>query len=158
MMNAQVQSSPQTAGTARWYAVYTYPNAERKVRDLAEGMGIESFLPLRRVVVQWNDRQKTVEVPLFPNYVFVKTSLDNKFALLGIKELVRFIAFGDAPVALRDGEMEAVRKIAGGSPEIQHERCHYPQWQQVRAGSRQFAGTEGVIVRNTANKRLAVQI
>lgn len=54
-----------------WDMAYTFPKAERKAACKLREMGVTSFLPLHKVVKQWSDRKKKLELPLFPNYLFI---------------------------------------------------------------------------------------
>lgn len=54
-----------------WFVFYTKSRAEKKVRDLLERRGFKVFLPMQKVMRQWSDRKKKVEVPLFNSYIFV---------------------------------------------------------------------------------------
>jgi len=38
----------------KWYVVYTRPKSERKVASSITEMGIESYLPMHKVVRQWS--------------------------------------------------------------------------------------------------------
>ena len=55
-----------------WHVIYVRPKFERKVFATLLERGVESYLPLKKVVRQWRDRKKKMEVPVFPGYVFVK--------------------------------------------------------------------------------------
>ena len=142
----------------KWYAVYTYPNAEKKVQGKVKDMGVESFLPLRTVVRQWSDRKKKIEVPLFPGYVFVKTSLAHRFGLLTIKELVRFISFENQPMPIPDREIETVRKVVSRNVEVAQEPFHGQVGEKVQIKEGQFAGAVGVLVNRKGKNRLIIQL
>ena len=55
-----------------WYVLYVKSRHERKVDDLLKENQLESFLPLVKTVRKWSDRNKIIQMPLFPSYVFVK--------------------------------------------------------------------------------------
>lgn len=55
----------------QWFVFYTKSRQEKKVRDLLLKSGYEVFLPMHKVMRQWSDRKKKVEVPLFNSYIFV---------------------------------------------------------------------------------------
>ena len=54
-----------------WFVFYTKSRQEKKVQELLTRRGYEVFLPLEKVMRQWSDRKRTVEVPLFNSYIFV---------------------------------------------------------------------------------------
>lgn len=142
----------------KWYAVYTYPNAERKVCSKAKQMGVEAFLPLQTVARQWSDRKKLIDVPLFPGYVFVKTSQVQRFSLLRIKELVRFVSFGDQPVAIPDEEIETVKKVVVSNAALSPEPFECQLGEKVTIKEGQFAGAVGVLVNRKGKNRLVIQL
>ena len=153
-MNTKTQSAPE------WYAVYTYPNVEKKVHEKITEMGVETYLPLQKVVKQWSDRKKSVSLPLFPNYVFVKTTPQRRFDLFRIKGLVRFVAFEGKPVSIPEQEIEMIRKMVGQvGVAFTSSSTTGRVGERVKIIQGQFAGTEGLIVRETGRKsRLVVQI
>ena len=144
----------------QWYATYTYPNAERKVCTKIAEMGVETYLPLQKVIRQWSDRKKQLELPLFPNYVFVKTTLQKRFDLLRIKELVRFVAFEGQPVSIPEKEIDLIKEIVKqGSIGLSLEPFKGSPGQLVKITRGQLAGTEGVIVQEKSGKsRFAIHV
>lgn len=54
-----------------WYVLYTFPRAEKQVKERLEREGIDCWLPLHRSPRVWSDRVKLVDVPLFNSYIFV---------------------------------------------------------------------------------------
>jgi len=50
--------------TPQWFAVYTAPRAEKKVRERFQQSGIEHYLPVQMVTRKWHDRLKKVEQPV----------------------------------------------------------------------------------------------
>ena len=58
-----------------WYVVQTRYRFESKIAAQLQGKGIETFLPLLNETHRWSDRQKTISLPLFSGYVFVRLHL-----------------------------------------------------------------------------------
>jgi transcription antitermination factor NusG len=61
-----------TPDIEHWYAVNTRARHERVVAHRLRELGVTNFLPLVTEVHRWSDRRKSVELPLFGCYVFVK--------------------------------------------------------------------------------------
>lgn len=139
-----------------WYAVYTYPKAEKKVYEKICQMNVEAFLPLHKVVRQWSDRRKKMEVPLFPNYVFVKTTLNLQFELCRIKELVRFITFEKKPLCIPEDVISSIRKISLGDVEVVDQPLDYKLGQLVEVVHGQFVGVCGYLINIKGNSRLVI--
>ena len=71
----------------KWYAVYTCVRHEKRVAEQMEQRQLPSFLPLYRALHRWKDRQKEVELALFPGYVFVHLALRDRLRVLATKNL-----------------------------------------------------------------------
>src|SRR5664279_354237 len=67
-----------------WFAVYTTPRHEKHVSDMLAERHVETFLPLYRTNRQWKkSRPVSLELPLFPSYVFVRIERGARGAVLG---------------------------------------------------------------------------
>jgi transcription antitermination factor NusG len=91
-----------------WRVVYTYPQQEKKIFNKLLALGMNAYLPLRKIVKQWSDRKKQLEVPLFPNYLFVKVPDIYRFRVLAIPGVTRFISFDGRLAAVSDKEMKMI--------------------------------------------------
>lgn len=98
-------------GTNRWFAVYTKSRHEKKVNWLLAEKDVETFLPLREVLVRWKDRNKKVPVPLFPGYLFVRIDPMERLGVLSTKGVVCILGNGGAPVPVPLQEIESTRKL-----------------------------------------------
>jgi transcription antitermination factor NusG len=141
----------------KWHVVYTRPKSERKVAAKIADMGIESYLPMYKVVRQWSDRKKRLIVPLFPNYVFVKVNTLCRGYLFSIKELVRFVSIEQKPVVVRENEITTIQRILCEDVEVLPEE-YFQEGMRVRIGQGQFAGLEGVIAKRCSKTRLIIKI
>ena len=104
------QEELQTA-VLNWYALYTRPRFEKKVDEELRSKGIETYLPLRKVLRQWSDRKKWVEEPLFRSYVFVHIRPTERIRSLRVNGVVRMVGFGGKPSIIPDDQIEAVRRF-----------------------------------------------
>jgi transcription antitermination factor NusG len=94
---------PLTSKTVlQWYVAYVFPKAEKKVQGRLQKMGIESYLPMHKVIRHRSDRMKTLIVPLFPNYLFVHTFDSLRIESFGIKEIVRYVSFNGKVAVVND--------------------------------------------------------
>ena len=66
------------AETPRWFALHTRARHEKTVEHRLREEGMETFLPTVKEVHRWSDRKKTVEIPLFSCYVFVRCDLSTE--------------------------------------------------------------------------------
>lgn len=95
----------------QWYVFYTKSRQEKKVRDLLLKNGYDVFLPLQKVVRQWSDRKKKVEVPLFSSYIFVNDAAHRIPSILQVPGIAWSIKHNGKPAFLRDDEHELIQKF-----------------------------------------------
>ncbi len=93
----------------RWYVAYTKARHEKKVAAHLEMKQVEVFLPLYKTTHIWNKRRAVLHLPLFPGYVFVRTSLQDRLRVLEAPSLIQLVGSGGTPIALPDAEVEQLR-------------------------------------------------
>jgi transcription antitermination factor NusG len=107
-------SEPLTVEKCSWYAVYTRSRHEKVVNHALGERGVESFLPLRRVLSRWKDRRKWVGKPLFPGYLFVRAGQEQLFRVAMTYGVAYVLGNGVEPVPVPDEQVEAVRRLVAG--------------------------------------------
>jgi len=148
-MNAYLQSY--------WYAVYTCANHEKHVAAELHARTVEHFLPLYRSVRRWKDRRVTLDLPLFPGYVFVRLALRDRLRVVQIPSVVRLVGFGGLPTALPDTEMDIMR--SGLSQSLRAEPHPFlTVGRRVRISGGPFARLEGVLKRKKSILRVVVSL
>ena len=140
-----------------WYAVYTCANHEKRVAAELGVREVEHFLPLYSCVRRWKDRRVSLEMPLFPGYVFVRLALQERLRVLQIPSVVRLVGFNGLPAALPDGEMEILRAGLGQSLRAEP-HPFLTVGRRVRITGGPFAGLEGVLKRKKSNLRVVVSL
>lgn len=124
----------------KWLALYTRPRWEKKVHQLLEAKGIQSYCPLNKVRRQWSDRVKTVEEPLFKSYVFVRVSEGERTAVRLTNGAINFIYWNGKPAQVRDREIEAIRRFLDEHEEVELEPLALKPDQKVIIQSGTFMG------------------
>jgi transcription antitermination factor NusG len=141
----------------RWYAAYTCANHEKRVASEIQARDVEHFLPVYGSVRRWKDRRVTLELPLFPGYVFVRLALCDRLRVLQIPSVVRLVGFNAQPAALPDEEIEILRS---GLSRSLHAEPHpfLTVGRRVRITGGPFAGLEGILKRKKGNLRVIVSL
>jgi transcription termination/antitermination protein NusG len=142
-----------------WYAVVSHSRHEKLVATALTNTGITAFLPLVTEMHHWSDRQKLVEVPLFPGYVFVQipNSQEAQLPVLKTSGVVQFVRNRCGAAAITDKEISDVRAVLD-----QKLVCSpYPFLQlgrrvRIRGGS--LDGVEGVLVGRNSDSKLVISI
>jgi transcriptional antiterminator NusG len=142
-----------------WYAVHTSPRHEKKVAGELLRKGIETFLPLYPEAHQWSDREQIVDVPLFPQYVFVRISVDSneRVGVLRTSGVISFVCARGFGVAIPEVQIAGVRSV------IEHRLCANPcsfldvgKRVRVRGGS--LDGVEGILLGLKGDETLVISV
>jgi transcription antitermination factor NusG len=165
-MSASNQSwmSPNTAPVAgsdveSWYAVHTRARHERVVAQRLREQGVTTFLPLVTEVHRWSDRRKSVEVPLFGCYVFVKLAPtgEDRLRVLRIDGVFKFVGARGLGTPIAEAQIEAVRTLIGQQvPWSAHPFLQIGQRVRVRGGA--LDGVEGIFLARNDDNTLVVSI
>ena len=100
---------PVRAGESAWFALAVKPRHEKAVARNLDRKGLETFLPLYSSRRRWSDRMKTVQLSLFPGYVFCRFGQERRLDVLNLPSVISIVGFGNAAVPVPDAEIEAVR-------------------------------------------------
>lgn len=142
-----------------WYAIYTKPNAEKKIVSFLNEQGIECYLPLKKSLRKWSDRKKWIEEPFFTCYTFVKVSYVEFFKVLEIPGTVRYVSFGKQPQTIPDNQIENIKILVE-----QQERETFLSYENIEQGKNvevlcgPFKGMQGEIVKIQGNYRIVIRI
>src|SRR6266404_5769113 len=147
----------QAMSQARWYAAYTCANHEKRVAAELGTRDVEHFLPLYNSVRWWKDRRVTLDLPLFPGYVFARLALRDRMRVVQIPSVVRLVGFGGVAAALPETEMEIVR--AGLSRGLRAEPHPFlTVGRRARITGGPFAGLEGILKQKRSGLRVVVSL
>jgi transcription antitermination factor NusG len=147
------------AGVENWYAVHTRARHERVVTQRLQEQGVTTFLPLVTEVHRWSDRQKSVELPLFGCYVFVKLSptAEERLRVLRVDGVFKFVGARGLGTPIAETQIDAVRTLIGQQvPWSAHPFLQIGQRVRVRGGA--LDGLEGILLSRNDDNTLVVSI
>jgi len=148
---------PSEYRVLHWYAVYTCPRHEKSVALQMERQQVPCFLPLYKSVRRWKDRQKQLELPLFPGYVFVQMALKDRLQVLQTSGVVQLVSVNGKPAILPDSEIDDLRNGLTANVSTQF-HPYLSVGRRVRVHSGPLAGLEGILVRRKDKFRLVLSI
>jgi len=104
---------------AKWYAIQSYAGSELSVKKaitkMVEELGIEDrvekiVVPTEDVIEVKNQKQKIVEKPLYPGYVFAKLDLDTNLwhKIQSLPKVGRFIGESKKPTPLTEKDINLI--------------------------------------------------
>jgi transcription antitermination factor NusG len=149
--------TPQGDLSPLWFPVYVVSRHEKRVAEHFTVRQVEHFLPLYSKPCRWKDGSRIdLQLPLFPNYLFVKITHETRVRALEIPGVVSLVGYGRhaSPVPdsyigfLRDGlrlhRIEPHPYLAVGA--------------RVRIKAGPMAGLEGVLVRKKSDFRVVLTL
>ncbi len=143
----------------QWYAIQTRSRHEKKVTAELRDKGVYAFLPLMKQVHRWSDRNKEVDVPLFPGYVFVNTSgvPEARVSVLRTPGVANFVGNHGKGTPIPDKQIRDIQAILEQRvPIAAHPFLTVNQRVRIRGGS--LDGVEGVLVGMNSDLSLVVSV
>lgn len=152
---------PPPSSTAQrpphWFAVYTSPRHEKRVREHLQHRCVECFLPLFRSIRRWKNGCKVqVELPLFPGYVFVNIARSQRVRVLEVPGILSFVGPRGEPARLSDFEIETLRSGLLLQKVEPYRGLAVGQKVRINAGALQ--GLEGTLLRNAKGLRVVITL
>ena len=142
----------------KWYALYTKSRAEKKVLEQLTQMGIKAYLPLKRVLRQWSDRKKWVEVPVISSYIFVYIPESDYRRVFDARGIVAYVSYKGKAVTIPDHEIEAMRKTIENNIEFDVQQRELKKGEEITITSGPLKGVKGIIKEVQGNKKLYISI
>lgn len=140
-----------------WLAAYTRAQHETSVARQLEAKAVSFLLPTHIKTSRWSDRVRHAAAPLFPCYVFVHVSPDERVRVLQTSGVVNIVSVGGRPAPLREEEVALLRECAA-RPEAFQPHAFLQIGQRVRVKQGPFAGWEGVLTGRRNAARLVVSL
>ena len=141
-----------------WYIFYTHPRAEKIAYENLLEKGYNVFLPLKKEVHKWNNRQKkTVELPLFPNYLFVNTEVHNIYYISKSEKISMCIKCGSEPSIVKDAEMHLIRKMVDLDQDV-IVNAKLTSGRRVRIINGPLMGFEGILTKQRGKYCFGIQL
>lgn len=156
--------SPQHPGTLpipvetaqAWYAVRVKPKFEKVVSLGLRGKGYEEFLPLQTAHRQVRNRIRTVELPLFPGYVFCRFDGTKRLPVLITPGVFHIVTHAGRLAPVPDHEIESLQTMVRSKLPI--EECPYSPGDKVRIVSGALAGVEASVSRVKDRYRVVLSV
>jgi len=143
--------------THPWFALTVKPRHEKNVARMLQNKQLEPFLPLYRARQRWTDRIKTVDLPLFPGYLFCRFDFTHRLPVLQTPGVTSLVGFAQAPTPVSDAEIAGIQAIlASGLPAQPWPYVRAGQWVRIEQGA--LAGLEGTLIREKDSLRVVVSV
>ncbi|NVO11413.1 MAG: UpxY family transcription antiterminator, partial [Bacteroidales bacterium] len=143
-----------------WHVCYVKPRSEKIVKKKVEELRFEVFLPLILHTRAYKTAKKTVQLPLFNGYIFVKIEQGYRHHISAIPEVYGFIKFRDEYAKVSDEEINNL-KILVQNVKNYNEICSDITFEtgkcvEVIAGP--FSGMKGKMVDKYGKNKVIIEI
>ena len=143
----------------KWFVIQTRPRNEKKVFEQIILKDVEVYLPRLQSVRIWSDRKKKIDVPLFPGYVFVHASEEERVnAISNTHGAIRYIMYLKRPAVVSELEIRNIQ-ISLQVPDkvkIEDSTINIGDFVEITHGP--FNGLTGYISQIRGNYKLMVSI
>jgi transcription antitermination factor NusG len=140
-----------------WFALTAKHQHERTVAKLLGAKGFVVFYPTYNEIRRWKDRKKTLELPLFPGYVFFSGALERRVEILSTPGVFSIVAFGDTPAEISAEEIEAIQRATLSHMKLEP-HAFLTVGDRVRVTQGPLAGVSGILQRQKDSCRLVLSV
>ena len=140
-----------------WYAVYTKHQHEKSTQHILASKGFEVLLPLHRVLHRWKDRTQIVFLPVFPCYLFLRTSLSRRLDIMTTSGVFGLVESGGHAVEVTESDINLIRKITLNPTKVEPHpflKCG----ERVTVYKGPLSGVDGVLVRIKNQYRVVLSV
>jgi transcription antitermination factor NusG len=138
-----------------WLVMRTQSRQERIVEHNLAERNITHYLPTKRETRQWKDRKKSLELPLFPGYIFVQPEAGHFPYLKYIRGSCGLVVFNNRPASLQESEVDRIRRVAGSGLSLEI-HPNLQTGERVVIASGPLMGLEGELIRIKNRNRLVI--
>lgn len=140
-----------------WYALRVKSNRERVTTEALKGKGFVVCLPFYRERSRRTDRIQTIELPLFPGYLFCSFDVSNRLPILTVPGVVHIVSIGKTPQPVDETEMAAVFAVIKSGLRVMP-APYLPVGQRILLERGPLSGVEGVIVAHKNEEQFIVSV
>lgn len=141
----------------QWFVLTVKPQHEKAVAQQLQAKSLEGYVPVYSSQRRWSDRIKTIELPLFPRYVFCRFNFEDRTKILSILSVTSIVGFGGSPCPLRESDIETIRSMVSSGIPVAPTRPVYVG-QKVRIVEGALCGLEGILAREKGRYRVVVNM
>jgi|SRR5579871_181523 len=146
-------STPQM----NWFAVQVRTNQELRVGNYLGEHGFEQFVPTYQCRKRWSDRVKTVELALFPGYIFCRFDPQDRLPILKAPGVIQIAGYNRVPVPVEENEIRGIHSaVSSGLPNQPWPFLNVGDRVRIEAGP--LRGQEGFLIEFKGSYKLILSI
>ena len=142
----------------RWFALYTRFKREKQILTRLQEKGVKAYLPLQKLTRRYGNRIRHVELPLISCYIFTRITLQEYVTVLRTEDVVDFVRFSNAMIAIPEREIQLLQQVVDGGYEVEVEPAAYQTGDKVEIIGGSLTGTTGTFVERRDKKNFVVDL
>ncbi len=143
----------------KWLVIYTKSRHDEKVSAQLEKLGVPYFSPFYKSVRQWNDRKKTILLPLFPSYIFIRTDSKTTFyQILQLPGVVTYVKFGKEIAKVSNDVIENLKLVLAGGEDFEVTSDYFSPGEQLKIDNGIFEGVSCEVVNHLSKRKILVRL
>lgn len=142
----------------QWYALYTKSRAEKKVLEQFTSMGIEAYVPMKKVLRQWSDRKKWVEMPIISSYIFIKITPSEYKQAFEVSGIVAYVSYKGKACIIPDNDIMAMKKAIENQLDFSVETETIKKGQLITVTSGPLDGIQGEVMEVKGTRKIILRI
>ncbi len=143
----------------KWYVLHTKSRCEKVVNEGLNKKSFEAFLPTMHVKSKRRDRKVMLDIPIFPGYTFVKSTLSAEEHLSIVKTagVVKVIGNMQGPVQVQPDVIQSLKIMIANSESVKTEN-RFKNGEKIIVLYGPFAGLTGIFHKYRGKGRVYVNI
>lgn len=142
-----------------WYVIYTRPRHEKKVAGKLTETGIDNFLPTIKKIRKWNDRNKCIDEPLFPSYLFIYLyNMQSYYTGMDTEGVLNYVRVGKQIARVSDEVIQNIKLVTNDANEIEVSDKFFRPGQQLVISQGALTGLSCEIIQFNGKKKVLVRV
>jgi transcription antitermination factor NusG len=155
-MNPVLESTLPDFRDPRWYVLFVRTNQEKRVAEGLAVRAVDHYLPCYSSVRKWKDRRVTLEMPLFPGYIFVHLPLRDQRIVLTVPNVISLVGSSRSAAEMTEEEIQCIRRGLDQGTAKPH--ASLKQGDRVMITTGILSGMEGVLLRRQNAARVVISL
>lgn len=143
----------------KWYVLHTKSKFEKVVNEGLHKKSFDVFLPTMPVKSKRRDRKIILNVPIFPGYTFVKSSLsaDEHLSIVKTAGVVKVVGNMSGPIPVESNIIESLKIMVSNSETLKAEK-KFKKGEKIVVVYGPLAGLTGIFHKYRGKGRVYVNI
>ena len=142
-----------------WHLIYTMPRQEKKLSVQIAQKKVIHYLPLTKVLRKWNDRNKIIEEPLFPSYVFVYLqNMHDYYNVLDADGALFYVKFGKQVATVSETIINNLKVVIDSGNNIEVSTDYFQRGQEVMIEEGPFTGLTCEVIEHESEQKILVRV